>query len=257
MALASLFPQLSEVLNLVATIMTKPDALKLTLAVDVGGSGIKTIVLDGLGQPQTERLRIDTPQPATPDLVIPAIADLASQQGEFDRVSVGFPSVVQHGITRGAINLSPAWDGFDLGAALTKVLSKPVRIANDADVQGLGAVVGRGTELVITLGTGFGSALFVDGKLLPNLQLGQHPFSGDKTYEDRLGNAALEKGGAKTWNRRLEEAIATLDKLFNYDRLYLGGGNAKKIDIGLPTNVKIISNKLGLLGGIALWRDDL
>jgi polyphosphate glucokinase len=237
--------------------MTKPDTLKLTLAVDVGGSGIKTIVLDELGQPQTERLRIDTPQPATPDRLIPVIADLASQQGEFDRVSVGFPSVVQHGITRGAINLSPDWDGFDLGAALTKALSKPVRIANDADVQGLGAVAGKGTELVITLGTGFGSALFVDGKLLPNLQLGQHPFDGDKTYEDRLGNAALEKSGTKTWNRRLEEAIAKLDKLFNYDYLYIGGGNAKKIDIELPTNVKVISNKLGLLGGIALWRDDL
>jgi polyphosphate glucokinase len=235
--------------------MTKPDALKLTLAVDVGGSGIKTIVLDGLGQPQTERLRIDTPQPATPDLVIPVIADLASQQGEFDRVSVGFPSVVQHGITRGAINLSPDWDGFDLGTALTKVLSRPVRIANDADVQGLGAVAGKGTELVITLGTGFGSALFLDGKLLPNLQLGQHPFDGDKTYEDRLGNPALEKAGTKTWNRRLEEAIARLDKLFNYEYLYLGGGNAKKIDIELRANVKVISNKLGLLGGIALWRD--
>lgn len=237
--------------------MTKPDTQKFTLAVDVGGSGIKTIVLDAQGQPQTERLRIDTPQPATPDLLIPAIANLASQQGEFERVSVGFPSVVQHGITRGAINLSPDWDGFDLGAALTKTLGKPVRIANDADVQGLGAVSGRGTELVITLGTGFGSALFIDGKLLPNLQMGQHPFSADKTYEDRLGNAALEKGGAKIWNRRLGEAIATLDQLFNYDYLYLGGGNAKKIAIELPTNVRVISNKLGLLGGIALWQDDV
>jgi polyphosphate glucokinase len=97
--------------------------------------------------------------------------------------------------------------------------------------------------------------LFVDGKLLPNLQLGQHPFDGDKTYEDRLGNAALEKAGTKTWNRRLEEAIARLDKLFNYEYLYIGGGNAKKIDIELCANIKVISNKLGLLGGIALWRD--
>jgi polyphosphate glucokinase len=235
--------------------MTKPSTGKLTLAVDVGGSGIKTIVLDDLGQPQTERARIDTPQPATPERIIPAIVQLAGTQGKFDRVSVGFPSVVQHGITRGAINLSPAWDGFDLGRALTDVLGKPLRIANDADVQGLGAISGSGVELVITLGTGFGSSLFVDGRLLPNLQLGQHPFSENKTYEERLGNAAFEKVGQKIWNRRLGEAIAILSKIFNYDCLYIGGGNAKKIEIDLPANVKTISNKLGLLGGIALWKD--
>ncbi|WP_019498477.1 ROK family protein [Pseudanabaena sp. PCC 6802] len=235
--------------------MTASSTSKLTLAVDVGGSGIKMLILDEQGQPQTERVRIDTPQPATPDRVIPAIAQLASTVGAFDRVAVGFPSVVQHGITRGAINLSPVWDGFDLGNALGRALGKPIRIANDADVQGLGAIAGSGVELVITLGTGFGSSLFVDGKLLPNLQLGQHPFSDDKTYEEHLGNAAFEKYGQKTWNRRLSKAIATLSKLFNYEYLYIGGGNAKKIELELPVNVKVISNKLGLLGGIALWRD--
>jgi polyphosphate glucokinase len=235
--------------------MTTSSTSKLTLAVDVGGSGIKMLVLDAQGQPQTERVRIDTPQPATPDLIIPAIAQLAVTVGAFDRVAVGFPAVVRHGITSGAINLSPAWDGFDLGTALGQALGKPIRIANDADVQGLAAIAGNGVELVITLGTGLGSALFVDGKLFPNLQLGQHPFSDDKTYEEHLGNAAFEKNGQKTWNRRLSKAIATLSKLFNYEYLYIGGGNAKKIEIELPTNVKVISNKLGLLGGIALWRD--
>jgi polyphosphate glucokinase len=234
--------------------MNTPNTSKLTLAVDVGGSGIKMLILDEQGQPQTERARIDTPQPATPDRIIPAIAQLASTVGEFDRVAVGFPAVVRNGITRGAINLSPAWDGFDLGTALTQALGKPIRIANDADVHGLAAIAGNGVELVITLGTGFGSSLFVDGRLVPNLQLGQHPFSDDKTYEEHLGNAAFEKNGQKIWNRRLSKAIATLAKLFNYEYLYIGGGNAKKIEIELPVNVKVISNKLGLLGGISLWR---
>lgn len=227
----------------------------LTLAVDVGGSGIKAMLLDAEGKPKTERSRIETPQPAKPEPVIAVIAELAKAQGEFDRVSVGFPGVVQHGITRGAINLDPDWHDFDLGTALLQLLGKPIRIANDADVQGLGAVAGRGVELTITLGTGFGSALFLDGKLVPNLELGQHEFYEGKTYEQRLGNAALEKAGQETWNKRLARAIASLAHLFNYDHLYIGGGNAKKITLQLPNNVTVVSNVSGLLGGIALWRD--
>ncbi|CAN1208826.1 ROK family protein [Tumidithrix helvetica PCC 7403] len=228
---------------------------KLTLAVDVGGSGIKAIVLDANGVPKTSRVRLETPKPAKPDAVIDVVVQLAAMQGEFDRVSVGFPGVVHGGVTKGAINLDPDWDNFDLKTVLTEKLSKPVRIANDADVQGLGAIAGKGVELVVTLGTGFGSSIFVDGKLLPNLEMGQHPFRGSDTYEQRLGQAALDKVGEKTWNRRLVKAIASLYHLFNYDYLYIGGGNAKKITIQLPENVKIVSNKLGLLGGIALWKD--
>lgn len=228
---------------------------KLTLAVDIGGSGIKAMVLNSDGSPNTERKRVETPKPAEPKAVIAAIAHLAASHGEFDRVSVGFPGVVRHGVTARAINLGPAWDNFDLGKALSELFKKPVRTINDADMQGLGAVSGQGVELVITLGTGFGSALFLDGKLLPNLELGIHTFRNRKTYEDQLGNAALERMGAKVWNRRLEKAIASLSSLFNYDRLYIGGGNAKKITITLPENTKTVANVSGLLGGIALWRD--
>lgn len=226
----------------------------LTLAVDVGGSGIKVMVLSPDGSPLSARARIDTPKPAKPDAVIAAIARLAEAQGSFDRVSVGFPSVVKNGITYRAINLDRDWDSFNLGQALADCLGKPVRVANDADVQGLGAITGQGVELTVTLGTGFGSALFSDGKLIPNLELGQHNFRGRDTYEDRLGNAALVKVGVKTWNRRLVKAIASLETLFNYNCLYIGGGNAKKIEIALPGNVKIVPNIKGLLGGIALWQ---
>ncbi|HEY9694054.1 MAG TPA: ROK family protein [Oculatellaceae cyanobacterium] len=227
----------------------------LTLAVDIGGSGIKVIVLDEAGKPQTERTRVETPQPPKPDVVINAIASLAATQGAFDRVSVGFPGVVRNGITETAANLDFDWLGFELGAALSDSLGKPVRVINDADMQGFGAISGIGVELVITLGTGFGSALFLNGKLVPNLELGHHPFRKSETYEQQLGRAALERVGEKKWNNRLEKAIAALQHLFNYDYLYIGGGEAKKVSIYLPPNIKIVPNVTGLLGGIALWRD--
>lgn len=224
-----------------------------TLCIDIGGTGVKTLVVGPDGKAIGERLRVDTPRPATPKAVIQAILGLAKRQGAFDRASVGFPGVVRKGVVETAFNLHKAWIGVDVDRLLTKELGKPVRAANDADVQGLGAVKGEGVELVITLGTGFGSSLFVDGRLVPNVQLAHHAGWNEKTYEEELGKKALKKAGRKKWNRRLEKAIASLAELFNYDRLYIGGGNAAKIDLELPPRVKIISNVEGLYGGLALW----
>lgn len=235
--------------------MAQEDGSLRTLTVDIGGSGIKVMVLDEAGNPLTERSRQDTPQPPKPDAVIDTIAQLAAGQGEFHRVSVGFPGVVRGGVIYTAVNLDPDWVEFDLASALSERLGKPVRVANDADVQGLGAISGKGVELVITLGTGFGSALFVDGKLVPNLEMGHHRFRKGESYEEQLGRATLDKVGQKKWNERLEKAIASLEHLFNYEYLYIGGGEAKKITLELPANVKIVPNVNGLLGGIALWRD--
>lgn len=230
------------------------EAAVQTLAVDIGGSGIKVMVLDEQGNPLTERDRLETPNPATPDAVMRAVLELAAGKS-FDRVSVGFPGVVRQGVTETAVNLHPDWVGFDFGSVLAQQLEKPVRVANDADIQGLGAVAGNGVELVITLGTGVGSALFLNGKLVPNLELGHHPFRKGETYEEQLGRAALDEIGKKRWNQRLEKAIDLLERIYNYDWLYLGGGNTKRIDFVLPPNVKITPNVTGLLGGIALWRD--
>ncbi len=222
---------------------------------DIGGSGVKVMVLDEAGNPLTERSRVKTPQPPKPEAIIDAIADLAAGQGKFHRVSVGFPGVVSNGVTKSAVNLDPDWIGLDFATALSKRLGKPVRVINDADMQGFGAISGKGVELVITLGTGFGTTLFVDGKLVPNLEVAHHQFRKGKTYEEQLGRAALEKDGQKKWNNRLEKAIAALEHMFNYDTLYIGGGEAKRINFKLPANVKIVPNVAGLLGGIALWRD--
>lgn len=182
------------------------------------------------------------------------LEELARMQGDFERISVGFPGVVIDGEIRTAVNLHPDWVGFNLAEALEKRTGRPARVANDADIQGLGVVEGVGVEMVLTLGTGMGSSLFVNGQLVPNLELGHHPFRKDKTYEELVGQAALKELGRKKWNRRLAEAIDVLDRIFNYHTLYLGGGNAKKIEFELPAKVKQVPNVTGLLGGIALWR---
>ena len=231
----------------------------VTLAVDIGGTGIKTMMLDEAGQPLGERLRDETPHPALPEAIVEIIAHQAEQHvaahGDFDRVSVGFPGVVHNGVISTAPNLGHEWEGFDLDTALTKRLNKTTRVLNDADVQGYAAIEGKGVELVITLGTGMGSGLYVNGKLVPNLELAHHPYRKGKTYEDMLGNAALQKVGRKRWNQRVQRAVQQLDATFNYRVLYIGGGNSKKLAGWLPQNVKIVSNTAGLLGGIALWRD--
>ena len=226
-----------------------------TLTVDIGGSGIKAMVLDVKGDPIGKRIRVPTPQPAKRNRVLRAIIKLAKKQSDFDRVSVGFPGVIRKGVTETAVNLHKDWIGFDLEGALSKKLNKPVRVLNDADMQGFGAISGDGVELVVTLGTGFGSALFLDGQLVPNLEVAHHPFRRGKTYEEHLGSTALKRSGQKKWQRRVMEAIASLEHLFNYDTLYIGGGNAQRITFDLPSNVKIVPNVAGLLGGIALWKD--
>jgi polyphosphate glucokinase len=235
--------------------MSEQNGSITTLSIDIGGSGIKAMVLNADGTPLTERNRVATPQPAKPEPVIAAIVDIATSKGDFDRVSVGFPGVVRKGVIGTAVNLDPDWINFDLGTTLAEKLAKPVRVANDADIQGLGAISGQGVELVITLGTGFGSALFLNGKLVPNLELGHHPFRKGETYEQELSRASLEKIGKKRWNSRLEKAIACLESAFNYDYLYIGGGNTSKISFELPANVKIVPNVSGILGGIALWNE--
>ena len=227
----------------------------VTLAIDIGGSGIKGILLKPTGQPIGERLRIVTPQPSTPQAVFAGIAELVQGLGSFDRVSVGFPGVIHHGQVKTAPNLDASWPGTNLVEELEHQLKKPVRAANDADVQGYGAIKGQGVELVITLGTGFGTALFVNGHLVPNLEIGHHPFRKEQTYEEQLGANALKVVGKKRWNQRLAKAIAILDRVINFDHLYIGGGNGKKVTIPLPPHVTIVSNAAGLLGGISLWDD--
>lgn len=226
-----------------------------TLAIDIGGTGLKALILDKDGAQLTERVRVATPRPATPDKVIGAIVDLVQSLGAYDRVSVGFPGVVVGGHTRSAPNLDKAWKNFQLRESLERRLGKPTRVLNDAGVQGYGVIDGQGVELVLTLGTGMGAALYLDGKYVPNLELAHHPFRGNKTYEQYVGGRALEKIGKKKWNRRVAEVLAQVEPIWNPRRIYVGGGNAKHLRLERMPHVRITDNVAGLLGGIRLWED--
>jgi polyphosphate glucokinase len=226
----------------------------LTLAFDIGGSHLKAGVLSPAGDMLTERVRIVTPKPAKPEAVVAGLVSLAKQLKEFDRITIGFPGVVRRDTVFTAPNLgNKLWAGFKLGAEISKELGKPVRMLNDASVQGLGVIEGRGTECVITMGTGMGFAHFLDGRLAPHLELSQHPIKNGKSYDEYVGERALEKIGRKRWNKRLHKIIEVLETVVMYDTLYIGGGNSRLIDIKLPANVKPVSNEAGITGGVRAW----
>ncbi len=241
---------------------------RTTLTFDIGGTGLKAIVLGPRGSALSEPVRIPTVHPMTPTGLVDALERLTAELPPFDRISVGFPGVVRDGRLLSAHNfvgragpgsppdpeLVAAWDRFDLRGALSERFGVPVRAVNDADLQGFDVVVGDGVEVVITLGTGLGSAVFDHGRLAPHIELGHHPLREDETYEEQLGDAALERVGAQEWNHRLRAAIAAIDRLFFYDHLYLGGGNARLIDFELPDRVERIDPHAALLAGIRLWR---
>lgn len=233
---------------------SKPKKSPVTFCLDIGGTGIKGFTADAADRPTSERMRLETPHPANPDAVLDIVAEIVKQMPPFDRVASGFPGVVVQGRTLTAPNLDPSWDGFDFARALEKLTGKPARVANDAGVQGLAVIEGVGTELVLTLGTGMGFALYIDGHYVPNIEMAHHPFRKGKTYEELVGNEALHKVGKKRWNRRVRKVIAQLARIFNYRILYLGGGNAKEIHFALPENARIVENVAGLLGGVKLWQ---
>lgn len=226
-----------------------------TLAIDIGGTGLKALVLDAHGRALTDRARVETPRPATPDAVLRELVKLVGPLAPFDRVSVGFPGVVVEGTTRTAPNLHEKWRNFALANVLSRRLKRPVRVLNDAGVQGYGVIEKRGVEMVLTLGTGMGCALYLDGRYVPNLELAHHPFKGKKTYEDYVGGHALEKVGKKAWSKRVARVVELVDRIWNPRRIYLGGGNAKHLRLALPAHVRLTDNMAGLLGGIALWED--
>jgi polyphosphate glucokinase len=227
-----------------------------TLAIDIGGTGLKALILGADGTALTDRVRVDTPRPATPEAVLTALFQLIEPLGAFDRVSVGFPGVVMEGVTKSAPNLHETWRGFDLARVIADKTGSPTRVLNDAGVQGFGVIDGKGLEMMLTLGTGMGCALFIDGKYVPNLELAHHPFRGRKTYEQYIGAKALDKVGKKKWNKRVLKVVRQIEPVWNPRKIYLGGGNAKHLKIKLPANVKVTSNIAGLLGGVALWREE-
>jgi polyphosphate glucokinase len=236
---------------------TPESVLPVTMSIDIGGSGLKAMLLDAAGEPLCERQRVLTPTVPTPEAVLAGLDELRKLLSDFDRVSIGFPGVIKKGTTWTAANLHPAWVAFPLQAELESRWRKPVRVCNDAAVQGYGAIQGKGVEMALTLGTGMGSSLFTDGHLCPGLELAHHPWrKKGMTYEDYLGRRGLDKFGKARWNDFIQAAIKQTQATFNWDHLYIGGGNTKKILFTPGPDVTIVSNETGLLGGVALWRFD-
>ena len=214
-----------------------------------------------------DRVRCETTYPMTPHRMVDELAALVVPLPPSDRVSVGFPGMVRGGVLLTAPKfdtvggpgtpvdpeLRKTWDHFDLARALHEKLGKPTRVVNDADMQGLAVINGHGLELVITLGSGVGTALFLDGRLLPHLEMAHQPFRKGETYDEQLGDATRHEIGNERWNTRVERAIANFAVLFFYDHLYLGGGNAQRVKLDLGPNTTIVDNSAGILGGIKLW----
>lgn len=227
------------------------------LCIDIGGSHIKGAIVNEEGTLQTNYIKFDTPVPATPDKVMVVIQQLATASPGYEKISVGFPGYVKEGVVMTAPNLgTEAWHNINLAEEVSKLLGKPAQVVNDADLQGLGIARGKGFEIVATIGTGFGTAFLYNGKLLPHLELAHHPISKGRDYDQYIGQLALDECGKEKWNKRMMKVLSVIKTVFNYDHLYLGGGNASKLKFQLDDNISIVSNIEGIKGGARLWKDE-
>jgi polyphosphate glucokinase len=225
------------------------------LCVDVGGSGLKAAVISPAGKFLVKRVRIKTPKRRKPRDIVQALAELVAPLGAFDHVTIGFPGMVKDGRVVSAPHFGTKdWKGFDLAAAMRRKWKKPVKLLNDADVQGLAVIRGKGLELVCTLGTGFGTAWFRDGELMPHMDLSHLAVNKKYDLDVYVGDQTRRQIGNGRWNRRVKKLIGVLETVFNYDQLYLGGGNSRCVKFKLPRNITIVSNDAGMEGGAFAWR---
>lgn len=241
-----------------------------TLAVDIGGSGIKASVLNPQGEMVVDRVRLDTPYPCPPATLVRAIEQVVSGMRDVQRASVGFPGLVRGGrvvevpsLSRREYDgdpdpeLTAAWAGFDLGGTLAKTFEVPTKVVNDADMQGCAVVKGGGLEFVMTLGTGVGTALFYNSKLLPHLELSHGRFSRKLTIDKALGNVELKNIGNGEWTERVQACVEIFAEMIWFDHIYIGGGNARLLkDSDFGPKATIISNSAGIIGGVRVWELD-
>jgi polyphosphate glucokinase len=242
-----------------------------TLAVDIGGTGLKASVLDADGAMVADRVRVPTSYPLPPDKLVTMLTRLVAPLPTAERASVGFPGMVRDGHVLSAPHfstkhgpgsatdpdLASLWSEFDLATTLTTAFGVPTKVANDADIQGAAVIKGKGLELAITLGTGFGTGLFYEGQLMPHLEIAHQPFRKGETYNEQLGEATRKEIGEERWNKRVHKAIVTLRALMFFDHLYIGGGNSRRVaKHNLDDDVTVVDNSAGILGGIKLWEVD-
>ncbi|MFO7548305.1 MAG: ROK family protein [Acidimicrobiia bacterium] len=234
------------------------------LGIDIGGSGIKGNLVDPVtGALASERRKILTPQPSTPDAVASVVVEMVEHFAYHGPVGITFPAIVRHGVTLSAANVDPAWVGTDADALFTERTGLPVTVLNDADAAGLAEMAhgaGRdreGVVLLLTFGTGIGSALFNDRRLVPNTELGHLHFRGLESVEQWAAASAREREGLswKDWAERVNEYLRHLERVFSPDLFVIGGGISRKWDkwgdrLSVATEVTParLQNEAGIVG---------
>ena len=235
------------------------------LGIDIGGSGIKGALVNvETGEMVTDRLRIETPQPSKPKAVIAVVKEIVKHFDYKGPLGVGFPAIVIQGVTRSAANVDDGWIGFPAAKKIAEATGCQVTVRNDADVAAMAEVkfgAGRdhmGTVMVFTLGTGIGSAMFVDGKLVPNTELGHVYLSGHKKDAEYYATDRIRKKedlSWKEWGKRLNIYFNFIESLFSPDLIIIGGGVSKKhdkflsyIDIQAQVVPAALRNEAGIVG---------
>lgn len=231
------------------------------IGIDIGGSGIKGAPVDlGAGRLTTERHKLETPQPATPAAVAAAAAGLAREFPAAIRYGIAVPAVVKNGVAHTAANIDPEWVGCDIGRLFAVALGAPVTVLNDADAAGLAEMrfgAGRdepGTVVMLTFGTGIGSAVFLDGRLVPNTEFGHMEVNGDEA--EHRAAAQVRKNQNLSWGKwaaRVSEVLVALENLVWPDLFIVGGGVSRKADKFMPLlecRTRVVPAALGNDAGI-------
>ena len=244
------------------------------IGIDIGGTGIKgALVNTKKGSLIGDRIRFDTPDGATPDQVIEKVYELVEQlDGELDTpIGICFPAIIKDGVTLSAANVSNEWVGLKAEKLFSKILGRKVILLNDADAAGVAEIkYGAGQErkglvLMVTLGTGIGSALFMNGRLIPNTELGHLEIDGID-YETMAAYSAMERENLsfKQWAQRLTKYFNQLDRLLSPDLVIIGGGISKQHEEFLPlieTKLKLVpaesKNNAGIIGAAFVARKRL
>lgn len=228
------------------------------LCVDIGGTLIKAATVNEAGTLVSDFITTQTPKPSTPGVIVDLVVDVVKTLPAFGRVSVGFPGVIGRHHVMTAPNLgTQQWMEFDLEQNLSQRLNAPVRVLNDAIVYGLGVAKGPGRECVLTLGTGMGCALFVNGSAFFGLELGQHRAVDDCNYDQYIGHSAYVELGVDAWNERAKYVLKSVYALTNVDHIYVGGGNSRRMTFNLPPWASVVPPSTGISGGARLWRADM
>lgn len=208
------------------------------LGIDIGGTGIKGAIVDTKkGKLLSDRHRIDTPQPATPKAVIETVEKLVAEFDWHGPIGCGFPAAVKHEIVKTASNIDNTWIGMNAAAQIEKDIGCPTHLVNDVDAAGFAEMKfgagkkNKGTVLIVAVGTGIGTAIFTEGRLLPNTELGHIELNGMKA-EHYAANSIRERDELdwETWGKRLNEYLNAVEFLFWPDLIILGGGVSKKFD---------------------------